>query len=113
MKRALAASAAGAVLLTVIVRCAWVCDDAFITLRTIDNLMNGHGMRWNIAERVQTFTHPLWMLLLTGFYSVTREPYYTTLAVSILLSGVEEGHGWPHSLAGEEREQIGQGRHQR
>ena len=88
MKRALLAGAAGAVLLVVIVRCAWVCDDAFITLRTIDNLVNGHGLRWNIAERVQTFTHPLWMLLLTAFYTLTREPYYTTLVVSVLLSGV-------------------------
>ena len=88
MKRALFASAAGAILLAVIVRCAWVCDDAFITLRTIDNMVNGHGLRWNIAERVQTFTHPLWMLLLAAFYSVTREPYYTTLVVSISISGL-------------------------
>ena len=33
---------------------AWVCDDAYITFRTIDNFLHGHGLRWNVAERVQS-----------------------------------------------------------
>lgn len=70
----------------VFVRTAWLCDDAFITLRVVDNLVNGYGLVWNADERVQAFTHPLWLLLLTPFYAVTREPYYTTLVVSGLLS---------------------------
>jgi len=44
--------------LVVIVRTAWVCDDAYITFRTARNFINGHGMRWNHFERVQSFTHP-------------------------------------------------------
>lgn len=43
---------------------AWVVEDAFITFRTVDNFWNGYGLRWNIDERVMTYTHPLWMLLL-------------------------------------------------
>ncbi|MFP4499892.1 MAG: hypothetical protein ACLFTT_02735 [Candidatus Hydrogenedentota bacterium] len=70
----------------VVVRTAWLCDDAYITLRTVDNFVNGHGLRWNIAERVQTFTHPLWMMLLTVFYSITREAFFTTTLVSIGVS---------------------------
>lgn len=70
----------------VLVRTAWLSDDAFITLRTIDNVANGYGLRWNPAERVQSFTHPLWLLLLTPFYAVTREPFYTTLALQAVLS---------------------------
>ncbi|MGB0678495.1 MAG: hypothetical protein ACPGUV_02410 [Polyangiales bacterium] len=42
---------------------AWVSDDAFITFRTIDNALHGHGLVWNVGERVQAYTHPLWMLL--------------------------------------------------
>ena len=38
MKRALLTGAAGAILLAVIVRCAWVYDDAFITLNFGDDL---------------------------------------------------------------------------
>jgi hypothetical protein len=41
-------------------------DDAYITLRTVDNWVNGRGLVWNTAERVQTYTHPLWMLLLSA-----------------------------------------------
>ena len=65
---------------------AWVNDDAYITFRTIDNFINGYGLRWNVAERVQTYTNPLWMLVLSGFYFFTREIYFTNLVVSICLS---------------------------
>lgn len=43
---------------------AWLCDDAYITFRTVENFHQGYGLRWNTHERVQTYTHPLWMLLL-------------------------------------------------
>jgi arabinofuranosyltransferase len=42
---------------------AWTADDAYITYRCLDNLLHGHGLRWNSDERVQAFTHPLWALL--------------------------------------------------
>ena len=70
----------------VVLRSAWMCDDAYITLRTIDNFVEGHGLRWNVVERVQTFTHPLWLLLLSVPYYFTREAFLTPLAVSFLLS---------------------------
>jgi arabinofuranosyltransferase len=73
-------------LIGVVVRNAWLGDDAFITLRTIDHWVNGHGLRWNVAERVQAYTHPLWLLLLSLPYSITREPYYTTLAAGVLVT---------------------------
>ena len=65
---------------------AWVNDDAYITFRTIDNFINGYGLRWNIDERVQAYTNPLWMFLLSGFYFFTHEIYFTSLIISILLS---------------------------
>lgn len=77
----------GLVLLMVaIARTAWVNDDAYITFRTLDNLVNGLGLTWNPVERVQAYTHPLWLLLLTPLYAITREPYFTSLALSLLLS---------------------------
>src|SRR5688572_10478402 len=65
---------------------AWMADDAYITFRTIDNFINGHGLRWNIAERVQTYTHPLWLMVMTIAYAITGEPYYTSLSICIALS---------------------------
>jgi len=69
-----------------LVRTAWMCDDAFITLRVVDNFVKGYGLVWNVGERVQAYTHPLWMFLLSAFYAFTREPYFTTLAISMTLS---------------------------
>lgn len=65
---------------------AWVCDDAYITLRTVDNFVKGYGLTWNVAERVQAYTHPLWMALLSAVYVFTREPFWTSIALSLLLS---------------------------
>lgn len=66
-----------------LVRTAWMCDDAYITFRTVENLLNGLGACWNPPERVQSYTHPLWMLSLTGLVAVTHEFYYTVLGLSI------------------------------
>jgi arabinofuranosyltransferase len=65
---------------------AWVCDDAFITFRTVDHVLQGHGPRWNGADRVQAYTHPLWMLLLAAATAVTHDPYRTAIGLGVLLS---------------------------
>ena len=75
-----------ALLLVALLRTAWVCDDAYITFRTVDNIVNGYGAVWNASERVQAYTHPLWMAMVTVPYVVTREPYYTSMALSIALT---------------------------
>jgi arabinofuranosyltransferase len=71
----------------VVLRTAWVSDDAFITFRTVDNALNGAGLRWNPAERVQTYTHPLWMLLVLGATAIAGNPYLSSAALSIALTG--------------------------
>lgn len=70
----------------VLLRNAWFGDDTFIILRTVDNFVNGYGLRWNVAERVQSFTSPLWTLLLIPFYFVTKEPLFTTTFITTLCS---------------------------
>lgn len=70
----------------VLLRTAWVCDDAYITFRTIDNFVHGHGLTWNTAERVQAYTNPLWMFLLTPLYSLTQEILYSSQLLSIGVS---------------------------
>ncbi|NPV84928.1 MAG: hypothetical protein HPY45_02810 [Anaerolineae bacterium] len=70
----------------VVLRRAWVCDDAYITFRTIDNLVNGYRLTWNVGERVQAYTHPLWMLVMSVFYYITREIYLTSIAVSLAMA---------------------------
>lgn len=70
----------------IITRNAWVSDDAYITLRTVDNFVNGYGLTWNPTERVQAYTHPLWMFVLTGAYYFTRESFFTTIGLSLVVS---------------------------
>ncbi len=70
----------------VLFRTAWVCDDAFITLRTVDNFVNGYGLTWNVAERVQAYTHPLWMFLLSLIHIFTGNGFVTALVLSIFVS---------------------------
>ena len=79
------------VFFVIVLRDAWIGDDAFITLRTVKNFVEGRGIVWNAVERVQTYTHPLWMFFLSIFYFVTREGYYTTLAACLSTSMLAVG----------------------
>jgi arabinofuranosyltransferase len=81
--------------LWLIVFTAWVSDDGFITFRSIENLINGYGPVFNIGERVQTFTHPLWFFLQSLFYLLTRlfdspfglnKLFYGNIVLSLSLS---------------------------
>ena len=65
---------------------AWVGDDVFITMRVVDNFVHGFGPNYNINERVQAYTHPFWMFLLTSIYSFWRDPYAVPLVLSLLVS---------------------------
>ncbi|MEM7535780.1 MAG: hypothetical protein AAF639_26615 [Chloroflexota bacterium] len=74
--------------IVLIVRNGWVGDDAFITFRTVRNFADGYGPVWNVGERVQSFTHPLWMFLLSFVYFFTQEIYYTSIILCVIVSGV-------------------------
>ena len=74
-------------LLTVmLLRTAWVCEDAYITFRTVDNFIHGYGLTWNTDERVQAYTHPFWMFLVSLCYFFTSELFCTVIVLSILLT---------------------------
>ena len=42
---------------------AWLTDDAFISFRYAQNLVAGHGLVYNIGERVEGYTNFLWTVL--------------------------------------------------
>jgi arabinofuranosyltransferase len=86
---AVAALALG--LLTAVLRLAWLSDEAYLTLRTVENLVAGHGPVWNVGERVQVAPHPAWLWLLAGARWLTGEHYFTTIALSVLATAVGVG----------------------
>jgi arabinofuranosyltransferase len=56
----------------VVIRTAWISDDAYITFRVVENFLHGYGPVYNIGERVQAFTHPLWFFLISTVYIVVN-----------------------------------------
>ncbi len=82
--------------MAMVVKAAWVCDDAFITMRSVDNFLHGRGLTWNAGERVQVFTHPLWFLVLaaadllspSGYGAVMLASLSVTAAAVLLLGGL-------------------------
>lgn len=65
---------------------AWLYEDAYITFRVVDNFINGYGLTWNINERVQVYTHPLWMFLVAGVYFFTHEIFYSSIFLAVGVS---------------------------
>lgn len=74
---------------------AWASDDAYITFRSIENFIHHYGPVYNVGERVQAFTHPLWFFVLSTMYYVALRSgvfvqwsllYYVCIWTSILTS---------------------------
>jgi arabinofuranosyltransferase len=78
--------ALGALALAVLVRTAWMSDDAEITLRCVMNFLHGYGPTFNADERVQAFTHPLWFVLIAAATPIFRNIFAATFTLSIVLS---------------------------
>jgi arabinofuranosyltransferase len=70
----------------IVLRCAWLSDDAYITFRTVANFAAGHGLTWNPGERVQAYTHPLWLFLVAAAHFYTGEFFFGVTLLSVALS---------------------------
>ena len=65
---------------------SWIGEDFLITVRSILNFIHGFGPVYNIGERVQSYTHPLWFFLMSGVIALTKEIFYSAILVSVLFS---------------------------
>lgn len=64
----------------------WLCDDAFISFRVVEQVVAGHGLVWNAGERVQAFTNPLWVLLLVPWRALGLALPWVALGWSLVLT---------------------------
>lgn len=48
--------------------------------------MRGYGLTWNPIERVQAYTHPLWMILLLPLSLIQRDIYLNGIILSLALN---------------------------
>lgn len=65
---------------------AWISEDAYITFRVVDNFLHGYGLRWNTFERVQPYTHPLWMLVHIPLVALWQNIFHASIALSLVCS---------------------------
>lgn len=67
-------------------RLAWISDDSLITMRTALNADAGMGLVYNVGERVEAYTHPLWFFIMWASGAISGSWIYSILAISIVLS---------------------------
>lgn len=72
----------------VVIQNAWICDDAFITLRVADHALAGRGLVFNEGWRVQAYTHPAWLLLLTVVHGGLGSGFWTAIVCSVATTAV-------------------------
>ena len=77
-----------ALLVGLIVRSAWLSEDSYISWRVVDNFVHGYGLRWNILDRVQVYTDPLFVLIVSGVYAVTHEFFITVSLLCVAFSAL-------------------------
>ena len=81
--RSIAASSALIGVTLYLISNLWISDDAAITLRSVLNLHHGNGPTFNVGERVQSFSHPLWFALIASVYLVVRNPMLAMFVTSL------------------------------
>lgn len=62
---------------------AWLSDDSLITVRTALNWASGYGPQFNVDEAVQSYTHPLWFLLMSAIGALTGSWIYGLLYLNV------------------------------
>jgi arabinofuranosyltransferase len=64
----------------------FVCDDAFISFRYAKNLTHGHGLVYNMGEKVEGYTNFLWTLLLSLFMMIGWDVVIVSQLLGVLFS---------------------------
>lgn len=58
-------------------------DDAMISMRYAYNLAHGHGLVWNVGQRVEGFTNPLWVFYMAFLHLLPIPLAQVALAVQV------------------------------
>ena len=70
----------------------WVAEDAFIDFRVVRNIWHGHGPVFNVGQRVEVYTDPLWVASLSLVAAVV--PFISLEWWSVLLGLLGTGVGF-------------------
>ncbi|MDQ6914374.1 MAG: hypothetical protein M3155_01020 [Actinomycetota bacterium] len=64
----------------------WNADDAFIIFRVVDQFLHGNGPVYNVGERVEAYTSPLWTALLSAGAGIVGASHVEWVAVGLGLA---------------------------
>jgi 4-amino-4-deoxy-L-arabinose transferase-like glycosyltransferase len=64
----------------------WMLDDAFISFRYAENLVHGHGLVYNVGERVEGYTNFLWVIILSLFRWLGADTVAVSRILGVLLN---------------------------
>jgi hypothetical protein len=62
---------------------AWLADDSFISFRYAEHLARGHGLVYNVGERVEGYTNLLWTLLVAAALRLGIAPEASAIALGV------------------------------
>ncbi len=68
---------------------AWLTDDALIAFRYLEHFVAGDGLVFNVGERVEGFSNPLFLFVLAPFVAAGVDPIPLSQGVGMLASVVE------------------------
>lgn len=77
-----------AVVMFLIIILAWNCDDAYHAYVMAKNLVEGNGFVYNLGERVNASTCPLFTLLVAVVYAVVGDMYLSGIITCVICSGI-------------------------
>lgn len=86
----------------------WVDEDAFVNFRIIGNLVAGNGLVYNLGERVEAGSDPLWLFSLTALHEVL--PFVALEWLSVVLGLCCTGAGF--LAGGRAVQRLGHSRHE-
>jgi arabinofuranosyltransferase len=73
-------------LLVLLIRTGWAAEDSYISFRVVQNFLSGYGLTWNPGERVQVYTDPLFVFLVTAGTWISGSVYWSSVVISLLLT---------------------------
>ena len=66
-----------------LLKCAWLSDDYFITLRQIEQVFAGNGIRFNLYERSFVSTSVVYFFVLLPLRAITSDPFVLHAIVAL------------------------------
>ena len=63
----------------------WIVDDAFVSFQYARHLEAGHGLVYNVGERVEGYTNFLWTMLFPAVFALDGDPVLASACINLIL----------------------------